>query len=170
MIDRIIRFIDRLSEWSGKITSYSLLAMIAILSIEVLMRYVFNSPTIWAHELTMYLFAATVMLGGAYALLNDGHVKMDIIYTRLSDRKKAILDIVTFLFFVIFIGALLWKGSDIACKSIKVMEKSDSAWSPYIWPSRLIVAIGALLLLLQGLVNFIKNIIYLFSKQPSHEH
>lgn len=163
----LIRIIDNCSEWTGKIFSYLQIGIVVVLVIEVVMRYIFKDPTVWAYELSLYLFSATVMLCGAFTLLHDGHVKMDVVYGRLSKRNRAIIDIVTFVFFVIFIGALTWKGTDIALKSIHVMERSDTAWRPYIWPSRLIVAIGAFLILIQGFSNFIKNIAFLCGK---HEY
>lgn len=99
------------------------------------------------------------MLGGAYTLLHGSHVKMDVLYVRLSTRGRAILDIVTFAVFLFFVVILIWKSGHMAVKSFEIMEKTESAWGPIIWPARITITVGAFLLLLQGMAKFIRDII-----------
>ena len=77
---------------------------------EVLARYVFNSPTNWVHESMFLMFGMQYLLSGAYAYKEDQHVRVDVLYSKLSTRGKAICDIITSVFFFIFIGAMLWTG------------------------------------------------------------
>jgi TRAP-type mannitol/chloroaromatic compound transport system permease small subunit len=109
--------------------------------------------------MSTFLFAGAVMLGGAYTLLHGSHVKMDVVYTRLSTRGRAILDIVTFAVFLFFMVIVIWKSGHVAWKAIEIMEKTESAWGPIIWPARAAITVGTFMLLLQGLAKFIRDIL-----------
>lgn len=154
-----LHHIDNISEWTGKIFSFLLVALTAVILFEVVMRYLFTNPTMWAYETSLYLFGATIMLGGAYALLHGDHVIVDVVYNKLPARTKAILDVVTFIFFLTFVGVLLWKGGDLAWKAFHFMEKTGSAWNPVTWPSRIAIPIGSFLLLIQGLAKFVRDLV-----------
>lgn len=151
-----LTIIDKISTWSGKILSFLLLVMTAIVVFEVIMRYAFNAPTIWVNELSSYLLVAMGFLAGAWVLFNDEHVNVDIIRRRFSPRKGAIVDLVTYLFFFLFVGIMLWQGSRLTGQSIAWKEHSDSAWAPYLWPIKLTIPVGAGLILLQGLAKYIR--------------
>ena len=90
--------------------------------------------------------------------LAGGHVRMDIIYSRWSTRRKALMDAGLFVFFVIFVGLTLWSSTEHAITSTMMMQRSGTTWHPYLWPIKIIVAIGFLLMLLQGISQFIKSI------------
>ncbi len=111
---KALRFIDRINEYTGKAVSFLLLFLIAIVTYEVIARYVFKSPTIWVHELSAMLFGAYIVLAGGYIHYLKAHVAMDIFYNRLSVRKKALLDVITFVFIFMFCLALIWKGGQRA--------------------------------------------------------
>ena len=155
---RFLNWIDKISEYSGKIVSFLVLLMIGIVTYEVVARYVFNSPTLWAHETAQYIFGSFTILGGAYVLLRESHVRMDIIYSRVSPRTQAILDIITAPLFFAFIGVLLWKGGQIAWSSIELLEKSNSQWRPPIYPVKAMIPLAAFLILIQGIARLIRNI------------
>lgn len=159
-----LHFIDSISDWSGKIISFLLLGLMGIVLIEVVSRYCFRSPTIWVHELSLYFLGGAGMIGGAYTLLHGGHVPMDVVYNRLSLKGRAMMDLLTFFFFIFFIGVLLWKGWDITWKAFRGMERTESVWGPVIWPSRLMLVIGGLLLLLQGLAKFVRDLLIIMGK------
>lgn len=160
-MSRVLHFIDLLSEWIGKASAFLVLALSFVIGYEVVARYLFNRPTIWAHELSAMVFGAYIVLGGAYLLSAGRHVNMDLIYGFLSPRKKALIDIITFWFFAIFCVALVWKGGDTAWHSIIVREQARTTWSPPLYPIRLVLPIGAFLLLLQGVAKFIRDAITL---------
>ena len=99
--------IDRLSQISGEFVSYWAVIAVLVYYFEVVSRYAFNSPTNWAHESMYLMFGMQYLISGSYALLCEDHVRVDIFYAPLSARRKAILDIITSLFFFIFAGTLL---------------------------------------------------------------
>lgn len=150
--------IDTVNEWVGKIVSYLILFMMAIMVFEVGARYVFLSPTIWAHETSSFLFGVGVMLGGGYTLLYREHVNMDIIYNRFSLRSRATVDLITSILFFSFCIALIWKGAEWAWRSLLLLEASYTVWAPPFYPIKLMIPIGGSLLLLQGLAKFIRDL------------
>lgn len=156
---RILAGIDFMSEWSGKIVSVLIVFIMAILLFEVAMRFVFNAPTIWAHELSMHFFGFYSVIAGAYVLLHDQHVKIDIIYLRLPVRARAILDSFTYIFFFLFILIMLRYGIMIGWRAVELKQSvSPSPWGSPIWPTKLAVPVAAFLILLQGLANFIRTL------------
>lgn len=150
--------IDQISNWSGKIFSFLWIAVIIVIAIEVISRYGFNAPTTYAHELTVFLCAIVYILGGAYTLYLRGHVTVDIFYSRFSARGRALLDVITFPAFLIYIVILLWSGFDRAWGATIIGETSGTPWNPPIYPIRLTIPLGALLILLQGLAKFIRDL------------
>jgi len=166
---KLLKIIDSLSEWSGRIFSYLLWPGVAVLVYEVVARYVFNAPTIWAHGTTQRIFAVYYFICGAYISLNRSHINMDIIYTRFTPRKRAFLDIVGFFFFFIFCGVLLWYGSRYAWSSLIRLEPCNTPFRAPLYPVKLIIPLGALLIILQELAHLWRNI-YLVTTGKPYEH
>jgi len=154
----VLHFVDTINERFGKVISFLAVGMMGTVTVEVVLRYGFNSPTLWAHETAQYLYGSYCILGGAYVLLHKGHVNMDIFYARLSLRKRAILDLFTSVLFFAFIGVMLWHGMTFAWKSVAMLEVSMTPWAPPIWPVKLMLPLAALLILLQGIVKFARDI------------
>jgi TRAP-type mannitol/chloroaromatic compound transport system permease small subunit len=155
---RILAAIDWLNDQGGKIVSFLVVFMIIVMTYEVIARHVFNSPTTWARETVKFLLGGYAILAGAYVLRQNGHVNMDLLYRRLSIRKRAILDLATSTFLFLFAGVLLWYGADYAWSSLTIGETTGSTWNPPEFPIKLAIPIGAFLLLLQGLALFIRNV------------
>ncbi len=154
---RILAGIDWISEWSGRLISVLILIIMVVLLYEVAMRFLFNAPTIWAHELSLHLFGFFSVLAGAYVHLHHQHVKIDIIYSRFSPRSRAIIDSFTYLLFFLFVGVLLRYGWMMGMRSLALGQiVSPSPWGSPLWPVRLAVPVAAFLLLLQGLAHFIR--------------
>lgn len=153
-----LRYIDAISEWSGRAASYLILPGILILTWEVVSRYIFNNPTMWAHGTSQRLFATYYILAGAYVLRNDQHVKVDILFDRLSVRKQAILSLFGSVFLFAFCGVLLWKGIDFAWTSLIQLEPDETPWRAPLYPFKMMVPIGAFLILLQGLAKCIRDL------------
>jgi TRAP-type mannitol/chloroaromatic compound transport system permease small subunit len=161
-----MRGITRFNDWLGRWVSLLLLAIFALLIAEVLFRYVAGAPKVWTGELTQLLFGVYAVLSGAYIMAHGGHVNVDILYSRLSVRARAVLDTVTSFLFLVFVGALLYFGSAMAWESISFWEHSQSAWNPPIWPIKLAIPIGAALLLVQGLVKLLRDAMVAFGIKP----
>lgn len=153
--------IDRISLWSGHFVCYWSMIAVFAYYYEVLARYVFNSPTNWAHEAMFLMFGMQYMLAGAYALREDAHVRVDVLYVRFSDRGKAMVDIVASVFFFIFTGALLGTGFIFARDSVAVWEVSFTEWAIQYWPVKATIALGAFLILLQGVSKLVKDVLLL---------
>lgn len=154
---------NRISEYSAKMLVWLILALIFVFCWEVLLRGMFNAPTIWAHEGSQYIFGVYFALGGAYALKAKSMVNVDIFVNKLSPRTRAIIDVVTAFITFLFLVAIIWKGLDLIIYSIKAGERSSTAWSPIVWPIKITVVIGTSLLAFQALSDFIRNLTFAIS-------
>jgi TRAP-type mannitol/chloroaromatic compound transport system permease small subunit len=141
----------------GKIVAFLVYPVMLVLVYEVIMRYVFTRPTIWAHETSCMLYGAHFVLGGAYALRHDAFVNVEIFYMRFPKRTKAIIDLLTWTMFYAFVGVMLWKSLPWAWKSFMVSEFSDSTWGPAVWPVKWTIPFAAFFMLLQGMTKTIKD-------------
>ncbi len=162
---RITGAIDALNGWIGHFVCYWSIIAVFVYYYEVLARHVFNSPTNWAHESMFLLFGMQYLVAGAFTLREDGHVRVDVLYSRLPRRARAFVDILTSIFFYLFCGALLWTGWVFTMDSIDVWEVSFTEWAIQYWPVKSTMAIGALLILLQGLSKLTKDIRILVGKE-----
>ena len=159
MFKAVLKGIDSTSDWSGKLLSFLIFIGIAILVYEVALRYLFNAPTIWAHGIAQRLFAAYYVLLGAYTLRQGGHVRIDVVYNRFPLRTRAIVDMTMAILFFLFCGILFWKGIDFALTSVMVMEKSPDVFNAIVYPVKVMLPVGALLIILQGLAEFARSFI-----------
>src|SRR5688572_30861545 len=108
---RIAHRIDRISLASGHVTAWLILPMVLSLTYEVVARYLFNAPTMWAYDLTFMLYGTFFMLGAAFALQRKGHVRTDMYYDRWSPRRQATIDLVCYaVVFLPFVFFLTWTG------------------------------------------------------------
>lgn len=157
LLERIVRTIDAISYWSGYISMFLVVIFAAFMFIEVICRYGFNRPTLWATESTGLAFGVYILLSSGYVLLVRGHVSMDAIYNLLSLRKRAILDILTAFLFFLFAGVLLWKGIPGAIRAVVLGEHSQTIWGAPEWPVKIAIPLGASLILLQGLAKLVRD-------------
>jgi len=164
-LNAILRAVDNINDWVGKVLSFGVLFMFALVLTEVIRRYFFNSPTVWGNELTQLTFGVYVVLCGGYILRWGGHVNVDILYDRFSARGKAIADIITFALFIMFCGMMLAYGGSLAWESLSRFEHSQSAWNPPLYPMKLMIPTGAFLLLLQGIAKLVRDILTLLTAE-----
>ncbi len=148
--------IDRINERTGRIVGYFLVLVMFLMTFEVIMRYVFNRPTLWVNEMNEYLLLTVVALGGGYVLLHRGHVNVDVFYGAVTERGRAVLDLLTAPLFFLFMAVFLWQTWEAAAESWKFAERSTMAGIPT-WPVRLVMVAGGCLLLLQGLAKFARD-------------
>ena len=161
-----VRLINALNVRVGSVFRYLILVLTFVMIWEVFNRYVFDLPTVWAHELTSMVFAVYFLIGGAYALRWNAHISVDILYSKLSRKAQAILDLFTWSMFYLFCGVLFYKSIDFAWSSVMIMETSNSVWEPYIWPVKLFLPISALLILLQGVVKTLSDVCIIVTGEP----
>lgn len=154
----IVQRIDVVSEFLGMAARWAVLAMMFVMLYEAVGRYLFNAPTIWAHELSQLLWGFYMLLGGIYVLRHDAHVNFDLIHRKVSPRKRATLDSITYLIFFVFCVAVLWFAVPYAWESMMRLECSRTQWAPPIWPLKMLVPVAVSLLLLQGVAKYIRSL------------
>jgi len=153
----VLRIIDSISESTGWI-SYGLILLALVVFVEVISRYAFGKPIIWAHETGVYLYGSIGALAGAYAFRHHMHIRMDIVYNHLSLRKRAVVDVVMGLFFFFYLIVLLLSTGKFAIWGILTNHHSSSPWGPPLYPIQIVMVIAAFLVLLQGSVQFIRDL------------
>jgi TRAP-type mannitol/chloroaromatic compound transport system permease small subunit len=153
-----VRSVDTVNTRIAQVAKFAIFAMIVVLLQESFARNLFNQPGVWVLELATFLVAAYFILGGAYSVLSDSQVRMDIFYRRWSPRKKAIVDLITFATFPIYFGVLFQTGLWHIRWSYVFHEVSNTAWAPIQWPMKAVITVGFLLMLLQGISIFIKDL------------
>lgn len=158
----LVNCIDAISEWSGKIFSWLVVAIITLSLFEVFTRRFLGKPTIWTHEIISYLFCGAVLLTIGYTMKHKAHANVDIIYENLSPKTKAIWDLISYaLFLVIFTIVILYEGTRFAAISWSMMERTPSAFNFYIFPAKTILPVGFFLVALQMVSDIVKNIVFL---------
>jgi len=131
------------------------------LSYEVVARYVFDAPTVWAYDLAYMLYGAHFMLGAGYTLLKKGHIRTDFFYEAWPVQRQAKIDAFCYLF-LFFPGLLFFLVAswDNAWASLLINEVSEaSPWRPIIWPFKFCMPFGAIFLIIQGVSEFLKSLI-----------
>lgn len=152
------KLLDWISDRSGLFVSlWSVMAVFAY-TYEVAARYLFNMPTIWVHESSFLLFGMQYMMAGAYGLLHGSHVRVDVLYTKLSQRRQAALSVITSVFFFIFIFAMMGTAYRFFFESLAQDERSVETWQVQYWPVKGMMLLGACLILLAGISRLIKDI------------
>lgn len=157
---RVTDALEWLNIRAGEFVAYWAVISVFVYYYEVIARFVFNSPTNWVHESMFLMYGMQYMLCGAYAYREDQHVRVDVFYTKFSPRGKAIADIFTSVFFFIFMLTMLWTGARFAMDAINNHEVSFTEWGVQYWPVKLMLPIGAFLMVLQGLSKLIKDIVF----------
>lgn len=149
---KIVYAIEGLSLWVGRAFGWCILILTLSVSYEVFVRYVLNSPTVWAFDMMIQMYGALFLMCGAYALAQDTHVRADVVYRLLPIKVQASLDFVLyFLFFFPGIIALAWFGYEIASDSWRYKEVSfNSPASIQIYFFKSLIPLAGGLLVLQG--------------------
>lgn len=154
----IEKILDWISDRTGLFVAlWSVMAVFAY-TYEVTARYLFNMPTIWVHESSFLLFGMQYMLAGAYGLLHGSHVRVDVLYTKLSLRKQAALSAFTSVFFFIFVLAMIGTSYRFFFDSLAMDERSVETWQVQYWPVKAMMLLGAFLIFLAGISRLIKDI------------
>lgn len=169
-MERFLRIIDGISEWTGKGASFLVVVLVLAIGYDITVRYLFAIPNQWAFDSTYMLYGMYAMLGAAYCHFRGGHVRMDLLYSKLSTRGRARLDVICyiFLFFPLF-SVLLYKcGQDAIWALINGERSSASVWRPYLAPFKMTLVFGMFTFFLQGVAEFIRALIASFKENP-HE-
>ncbi|MEM1314333.1 MAG: TRAP transporter small permease subunit [Pseudomonadota bacterium] len=155
----IARAITTLNRLLGRFLSYGVLILFLLLLSDVIFRYVAQAPMVWSAELSVLIFGPYAILGGGYLLARRQHVNVDLFYGELPPKGKALIDVATSFLFFLFIWILVTQSWSLAWDSVSRWERSFlSTWQPYVWPSKLMIPVAAVLLLIQGVIKLIADI------------
>ncbi|TRW92237.1 TRAP transporter small permease subunit [Paracoccus sp. M683] len=163
MISRLTRAIDQMNRLIGQGVSFLIWAGIAVLCYEVVARYVFGQPTVWAHGYTQRIFGSYFILIGAYTLIQRDHVRVDILLTPGPSRRNAVLDLLNYAFLILWGLVLTIEGWRFFLDAWRWAEVDDSALRHAMWPPKLALFLGSLMITLQGINEAIKSVLYLIS-------
>jgi TRAP-type mannitol/chloroaromatic compound transport system permease small subunit len=150
--------IDALVRAVGKAVAWLILPMVGSLVWEVVARYSFSAPTVWAYDMTFMLYGTFFMIGSAWTLQKGGHIRTDLYYARWSPRTQARVDLACYL--VLFFPAMAvfgWLGAEYFWRSYQLNERIvTSPWLPIVWPFKFVIPATAVLLVLQGIAECIR--------------
>ncbi|MGJ5619598.1 TRAP transporter small permease subunit [Sulfitobacter sp. MF3-043] len=158
---KFVHAIEGLSLWVGRAFGWCILILTLSVSYEVFVRYVLNSPTVWAFDMMIQMYGALFLMCGAYALAQDTHVRADVIYRLFPVKVQASLDFVLyFLFFFPGVLALAWYGWEIASDSWRYKEVSfNSPASIQIYFFKTLIPLSGVLLAIQGIAELVRCVI-----------
>ncbi len=166
---KLIAIIDAISNVTGNFFAYLIYVLMGVVVYEVAARKLFNAPTSWVFDMTGYLGGAFFLPGFAFCMLKRGHVRIDVIEQKFSQKIRYILRIVTFfVFFLPFALGLFYAGWHYAGKAWEILELGQSAWKPPVYIPKTLIPVGFGLLLMQGVSNFLKDLIEM-KEGRSHE-
>jgi TRAP-type mannitol/chloroaromatic compound transport system permease small subunit len=165
MLNAIAKGIDFLVEKQGQLTSFLILPLLFIVLWEVLMRYAFNAPTVWGFEATAFVYGMHYMLGLSFMENPQGHVRVDIVTSRLPEKVQAVVMILGYLLIFMPVFVLMtWGAIKFAHTATITNELNSTSWAPRIWPYKIVMALSFLLLLVQGLSTMLKHLQILTEK------
>lgn len=153
-----VRYISAASRAVGKFAMYMVFGMMGILLFETVSRNIFNLPHIWVVEVAQFTMAAYYLLGGGYSLILEGHVRMDLLYDRWSARRRAMTDAMTGCFLIFYIVFLIIGGIDGIEYALTYGQRNYTPWGPPLAPIKIIMVIGIVLMLLQVIATFLKDV------------
>ena len=180
-LKRYIGVVDAINYRIGRVAMYGIFAMMAILLWSSVSK-TFFTPSLWTLEMAQFAMVAYYMIGGPYSIQMGSNVRMDLLYGGWSTRRKAAVDCLTVLFLITYLAVLLYGGLESTAYSLGYwgadpvgffaglvtgseeigrLERSSTAWRPYIWPVKAIMVLGILLMLLQALSELCKDILRL---------
>ena len=136
---------------------YGVFLMMGILVLSFVTRNIINLPLMWIIEMAQFVITGYYLLGGGYSMLTDDHVRMDLFYGKLSETGKAKMDTFTSFFLVFYLITLLIGSITSLIYTLETNQKLFTAWAPYVWPIKVIMFFGILLMLLQSISCFLKT-------------
>lgn len=159
----IIDKIDSMNEWVGKTVSWLTLLLVLLICADVVMRYFFDFTKVWVIELEIYFFAIIFLLGSGYAFKHDKHVRVDVFYSKLSNKKKAFIDLMgTIMFLLPWACIIIWVGYNYSYFSFMMNESSAQPGGiPALYILKFMIVIGFVFLLLQAISTILKSILIL---------
>ena len=161
-VQRLLHTADAISTWVGKAFAWLIVVLMLLVCAEVFKRYALNAPTAWIFDANNMLYGTLFMMGGAYTLAHDGHVRGDFLYGNMKPRTQALLDLVLYvLFFLPGIAALTWAGWTYFNDSWSIHEQTFNADPIPLYPFKLVIPLAGAIVLMQGIAEMIRCVVCL---------
>ena len=169
VLKSIIKVIDAFSQKTGVWVSWLTTLLVITVFYDVIMRYVFKNGSIAVQEMEWHIFSVIFLLGAAFTLKHDGHVRVDIIYTRLGSKTKAWVDFIgTFIFLIPFALMIIYSTKPFIMASWAVKEISpDPGGLPFRYVLKAMIPIGFLFLIVQGVAQALKSLLVILGEDDS---
>jgi len=159
-VQRLLHTADQISTWVGKAFAWLIVVLMLLVCAEVFKRYALNAPTAWIFDANNMLYGTLFMMGGAYTLAHDGHVRGDFFYGSLKPRTQASLDLVLyFIFFLPGIAALTWAGWTYFQDSLAIHEHTFNADPIPLYPFKFVIPVAGAIVLMQGLAEMLRCVV-----------
>jgi TRAP-type mannitol/chloroaromatic compound transport system permease small subunit len=158
LIKSYVSIVDRTNRVVGRVVMYLIFVMMGVLLFSSGSRTFFSVSHIWTVEIAQFVLAAYYLLGGGYSMRLDSHVRMDLLYSRWSPRTQAIVDTVTIGFLIFYLVFLLVGAISSTQYALEYGQKNYSSWAPPLAPIKIIMTIGIVLMLLQAIAVFFKDL------------
>lgn len=163
-----VRTVDAINYRIGRVAMYLFFALMGILMWSTLSKLAFT-PSLWTLEMAQFAMVAYYILGGPYAMQMGSQVRMDLFYAKWSPSRQAMTDALTVIALIIYLGVMIWGAWDSLTYSLQLkwidgwpqigrLERSPTAWRPWLWPIKLTMFVGFVLMLLQSLSLLIRDI------------
>jgi TRAP-type C4-dicarboxylate transport system permease small subunit len=157
-MDRAVKMIESINARLGRYVGWIILIISVLVGYDTVMRYVFNNPSEWVQEISIYGFAAFALLGSGYVQLRKSHIRTDVIFDRLNPRFQDYLSIFYFIPCAVFVIAMLIAGWDAFWMALTQNQKRAGTLMWPLWPYLLAIPIGSVLVLLQMLADLVKDV------------
>ncbi|MCQ0986583.1 TRAP transporter small permease subunit [Jiella sp. LLJ827] len=165
VLRRFIRVVDAVNYRIGRVVMYGVFAMMAILLWSSISK-VALVPSLWTLESAQFAMVAYFFLGGPYSIQMGANVRMDLLYEKWSPRRKAMVDAVTVFCLLAYLVVLMWGAWESTAYALEYGERSRTAWRPYLWPIKLVLCIGIVLMILQALSELAKDLLRIRGETP----
>ena len=162
-VQGVLHTIDGISTWVGKTFAWLMVVLMIVVCVEVFKRYILNAPTAWIFDAENMLYGTCFMLGGAYTLAQNAHVRGDFLYSSMRPRTQAGLDLVLYIvFFIPGIAALIYSGWVFAVESWTINEHSNvTANGPPVWQFKFMIPFAGAMVMLQGIAEIMRCVVCL---------
>jgi len=158
--------VDTIVMWLGKGTSLLMPILAFIVAFEVVARYVFDAPTIWAYDLSLFLFGYIAALGGAYAQQKKSHINVDILYLSVSPKVKNIFNLISYSLGIFFLIIVCYMAITKFNEAIEFDYRRQSEWAPVMWHFWVMLGVASVVFAIQLLRDIIEEAYHLFTGLP----
>ena len=163
IVRRVVKVIDKITGNVALVAAWVILPLIFASVFEVVSRYIFNAPTIWAYEIGYMATGVNFLLGSAFTLRERAHIRIDLLYSRLDPKWESLIDAAGYI--LLFLPFSFWLSYRLGIYALEAYNSGElsgqSAWNPLIWPFRAIFFLGFSLLSLQAAAELIRSILVL---------